>query len=294
MPTDEENVQYLYLVLTHGGMPTIDWDKVTEDLELKKGATMKRWSRLKAAMTEGKPAGPTAATFLWLLVKHSARDKAMDWNEVAEKCGTTPGAASKRWSRLKQSIENGDGPPTPAAKEKADGEKKSPAKERAPKKAADDKTAADGIKNEGEGEGEEEKPKPKKSTPKKRAPKAVKEDADPEGDLDGEEKPKKPAAKGKRGIKASEGSDDNDEKPQKRARATKKTAAAVKKEPSASPDDAVDAASGSQDVIKEVPTAAEGEDEGDGTFQEANEQIHEEVAEVGDEVDAEAEDEILV
>jgi hypothetical protein len=35
----------------------------------------------------------------------------MNWNEIAEKCGTTSGAASKRYSRMKQAFEAGDAPP---------------------------------------------------------------------------------------------------------------------------------------------------------------------------------------
>jgi hypothetical protein len=48
---------------------------VGKALELKNGAVTKRWSRLKQAMNEGKTPGPSAYEFLWLLVKHSARDK---------------------------------------------------------------------------------------------------------------------------------------------------------------------------------------------------------------------------
>jgi hypothetical protein len=35
----------------------------------------------------------------------------MNWNEIAEQCGTTSGAASKRYSRMKQALEAGDVPP---------------------------------------------------------------------------------------------------------------------------------------------------------------------------------------
>jgi hypothetical protein len=35
----------------------------------------------------------------------------MDWKDIAEKCGTTSGAASKRYSRMKQAFENGDAAP---------------------------------------------------------------------------------------------------------------------------------------------------------------------------------------
>jgi hypothetical protein len=35
----------------------------------------------------------------------------MDWNKIAEQCNTTAGAASKRYSRMKQAFEAGGGPP---------------------------------------------------------------------------------------------------------------------------------------------------------------------------------------
>jgi hypothetical protein len=35
----------------------------------------------------------------------------MDWKEIAEQCNTTAGAASKRYSRMKQAFETGGGPP---------------------------------------------------------------------------------------------------------------------------------------------------------------------------------------
>ncbi|KAF2873424.1 hypothetical protein BDV95DRAFT_343450 [Massariosphaeria phaeospora] len=117
MPSEEENLQYLYLVLTSGGAPTIDWAAVGDSMELKPGAVSKRWSRLKTAMTEGKNPGGAAYPFLWLCVKHSAKDKALDWTAIASKCNTTPGAASKRYSRMKQAFEKGD--PTPATPTKA-------------------------------------------------------------------------------------------------------------------------------------------------------------------------------
>ncbi|KAF1919730.1 hypothetical protein BDU57DRAFT_441970 [Ampelomyces quisqualis] len=111
MPTETENVQYLYLILTHGGSPNIDWDAVGTALDLKKGAVSKRWSRLKKSMENGeKPAG-SVYKFLWLCVKHGSRDKVPDWNEIAKQCGTTPGAASKRYSRMKQAFEAGDAAP---------------------------------------------------------------------------------------------------------------------------------------------------------------------------------------
>ncbi|KAF2265770.1 hypothetical protein CC78DRAFT_173800 [Lojkania enalia] len=112
MPSDEENVHYLYLILTSAGTPKIDWDKVSKNLNINKAAANKRWSRLKKAITDGKDAGPAAYQLLWLCVKHSNRDKAPDWTDIANKCGTTPGAASKRYSRMKIAFENAGVIPT--------------------------------------------------------------------------------------------------------------------------------------------------------------------------------------
>ncbi|ORY18998.1 hypothetical protein BCR34DRAFT_472521 [Clohesyomyces aquaticus] len=112
MPADEENAKYLYLVLTAAGPSSIDWAAVAKDLDLKPGATSKRWSRLKQAMNENKPPGPTAYQFLWLCIKHCKEGKAPDWKFIAEKCDTTVGAASKRYSRLKIAMEKGEAMPT--------------------------------------------------------------------------------------------------------------------------------------------------------------------------------------
>jgi len=80
-------------------------------MELSKGAVSKRWSRLKKTMQAGDTPTGSVYNFLWLCVKHSKRDAAMDWKDIAEKCGTTSGAASKRYSRMKQAFENGDAAP---------------------------------------------------------------------------------------------------------------------------------------------------------------------------------------
>ncbi|KAF2690415.1 hypothetical protein K458DRAFT_427152 [Lentithecium fluviatile CBS 122367] len=127
MPTEEENIQYLYLVLTAGGAPTIDMAAISKALNVSAGATSKRWSRLKQAMEGGKNPGSSAYEFLWLCVKHSSRDKVPDWNDIAQKCGTTSGAASKRYSRMKQAFEKGDAAPSTPSKSKNTNNPSSPA-----------------------------------------------------------------------------------------------------------------------------------------------------------------------
>jgi hypothetical protein len=53
----------------------IDWDAIGAAMKLKKGAIMKRWSRLKKSMQDGQKPGGSVYQFLWLCVKHSKRDK---------------------------------------------------------------------------------------------------------------------------------------------------------------------------------------------------------------------------
>ncbi|KAF1964593.1 hypothetical protein BU23DRAFT_575567 [Bimuria novae-zelandiae CBS 107.79] len=118
MPTEEENVQYLYLVLTNGGPPTLDWGPICAELGVNQGAASKRWSRLKQALEAGKPAGAQAYQTLWTVFKHSRREGALDWKAIASKCGTTPGAASKRYSRMKQAFEKGENATPPATPKK--------------------------------------------------------------------------------------------------------------------------------------------------------------------------------
>lgn len=111
MPTDEENVKFLWMVLTAGGMPSIDFDAMSAELNLKKGATSMRWTRLKKAIEKGKPPGPAAHQFLWLAVKNSTRVKSPDWKVIADACNIKPGAASMRFTRLKKAMETGAAAP---------------------------------------------------------------------------------------------------------------------------------------------------------------------------------------
>ncbi|EUC50591.1 hypothetical protein COCMIDRAFT_744 [Bipolaris oryzae ATCC 44560] len=116
MPSDIENITYLYQVLTHDGPPTIDWDAVSAALDLNKGAVTKRWSRLKSAMEKQQTPSSSSYSFLWLCVKHSTRTNPINWDVIATACNTTTGAASKRYSRMKLAFERGDTVPTSPAK----------------------------------------------------------------------------------------------------------------------------------------------------------------------------------
>lgn len=116
----------------------IDWDPVCAALELEKVAVTKRWSRLKLSINKGEKPDASNEQLLWLMVKHSERKKVgsptscflpphrrhsqgFDWVAIAEKCGSTKGAVSKRYSRMKLAFERGDEPPpsTPTKGNKA-------------------------------------------------------------------------------------------------------------------------------------------------------------------------------
>ncbi|KAI4952196.1 hypothetical protein J4E91_003658 [Alternaria rosae] len=136
MPSEAENINYLYLVLTNDGSPVINWDAVSAALELNKGAVTKRWSRLKQSMDRNEVPGGTTYQFLWLCVKHHKRTQPPNWSDIAAKANTTSGAASKRYSRMKKVFEDNDtvpdaGTPRPSVKNtraKAKATPKSPVK----------------------------------------------------------------------------------------------------------------------------------------------------------------------
>ncbi|RYO28704.1 hypothetical protein AA0111_g6709 [Alternaria arborescens] len=115
MLSEVENINYLYLVLTNDGNPTIDWDAVSSALDLEKGAVTKRWSRLKQAMEKNDVPGGTTYQFLWLCVKHNTRAQPPNWNDIAAKANTTAGAASKRYSRMKKAFEENGTAPCPSS-----------------------------------------------------------------------------------------------------------------------------------------------------------------------------------
>ncbi|XP_014562763.1 hypothetical protein COCVIDRAFT_83326 [Bipolaris victoriae FI3] len=116
MPSDSENITYLYQVLTHNGPPTIDWEAVSAALDLNKGAVMKRWSRLKSAVERQQTSSSSSYPFLWLCAKHSTRTNPINWEVIATACNTTTGAASKRYSRMKLAFERGDAVPSSPVK----------------------------------------------------------------------------------------------------------------------------------------------------------------------------------
>lgn len=192
-------------------------------MDLNKGAVSKRWSRMKKSMEQGEAPTGSAYKFLWLCLKHSNRDKVsaycrcanasdfclhvltvkqgMNWAEIAEQCGTTAGAASKRYSRMKQAFEAGDAAP--------DSGNCSPAPKTPSKTTPRKKTAA------ANGEGTPT-PNRKRASPKK---KAVNEAA---GEEDDDEDIKvKPEPDGD----AAEESEEETKKTPKKARVTKAKAA---------------------------------------------------------------------
>jgi len=188
-------------------------------MELNKGAVSKRWSRLKKAMEDSNPPGGSVYKFLWLCLKHSNRDKAsthchfhlhvltiqqaFDWAEIAAKCGTTPGAASKRYSRMKQAFDAGTDV-MPGSKS-ASPAPKTPSKSTPRKKAG----ATDGEATP--------TPKRKRASPKKKA--VAEEEAAEDDDEEMYVKPEQEE-------EAAEGSDNDIERiPSKKAKVTKPKAA---------------------------------------------------------------------
>ncbi|KAF2010070.1 hypothetical protein BU24DRAFT_473253 [Aaosphaeria arxii CBS 175.79] len=168
MPSQGENIQYLYQVLTEGGNPTIDFAKVGEVLDLKIGAVTKRWSRLKQAMKAGTVPNDSAYPFLWLCVKHSTH-QTLNWEAIAKACNLTVGAASKRYSRMKIAFEKGEAmPETPKKEPKAAGGAGTK------RKRASTSPKAKVVKEEaasehGENDGEDQAPAPKPKAAKAKA-----------------------------------------------------------------------------------------------------------------------------
>lgn len=124
--------------------------------------------------------------------------QALDWNAIAEKCGTTPGAASKRYSRMKQAFESGAEPP-------ASGGAASPGGAKTPAKATPKKAKA-AAATEGEGT-----PTPKrKRAPAKKKGDEVKQEDDGD-DAEQAKSPKKPRVTKKGAAKAGAGGDEQAE-----------------------------------------------------------------------------------
>ena len=97
--------------------------------------------------------------------------QALDWKAIASACGTTPAAASKRYSRMKLSFEKGEGaapPSTPKKGAAAAGEPSSGSKrKRAPastKKATQDQKFKLDPETESADEEDETQSSPKKRT----------------------------------------------------------------------------------------------------------------------------------
>ncbi|KAF2197176.1 hypothetical protein GQ43DRAFT_444480 [Delitschia confertaspora ATCC 74209] len=108
-----DNVKFLYLVMTSNGAPTTQWPAVAESMESTHGAITKRWSRLSLAMKDGKEPAADTYQFLWAVFKHSEMTtKGTNWKAIAEAANiVTPGAAAKRFNRLKLANQRGQEPP---------------------------------------------------------------------------------------------------------------------------------------------------------------------------------------
>lgn len=102
--------------------------------------------------------------------------QAPDWNDIAAKCNTTAGAASKRYSRMKQAFESGAAAPTPTPKASSTESKGSAKRKRgvaSTKAKTNEGTNGDvddienaktsGVKEEDNVDEETGKPKPKRA-----------------------------------------------------------------------------------------------------------------------------------
>jgi hypothetical protein len=138
----------------------------------------------------------------------------MNWDDIAKKCNTTPGAASKRYSRMKQAFDSGAAAPTPAKKEVAEGGRKRKRAEGSKAKSKDkseDKSEVDGDvdgqdADEAEGgEDEEEVVKNEKHEVKNEEKKEEKVKAETMAEVKEEKRPKpKPKVKEEEPVPISE------------------------------------------------------------------------------------------
>jgi hypothetical protein len=137
----------------------------------------------------------------------------MNWDDIAKKCNTTPGAASKRYSRMKQAFDSGAAAPTPAKKEVAEGGRKRKRAEGSKAKSKDkseDKSEVDSDvdsqdADEDEGEEDEEVVKNEKHEVKNEEKKEEKVKAETKAEVKEEKKPKpKPKVKEEEPVPISE------------------------------------------------------------------------------------------
>ncbi|OJD40593.1 uncharacterized protein BKCO1_1000397 [Diplodia corticola] len=106
MPTDLENARLMLLCLQFSTATTFDYKKIGEECGISAGAASKRMSRLKKAIKEGKETN-LDVRYLWSCIRLSDMDN-VDFKAVGAELSLNPGAASKRWSRLKQALERGE------------------------------------------------------------------------------------------------------------------------------------------------------------------------------------------
>ncbi|KAL1651955.1 hypothetical protein SLS58_000078 [Diplodia intermedia] len=159
MPSDLENAKLMFLCLQFSTATAFDYKKIGDECGVSAGAASKRMSRLKQAVKAGKEGAGLDVRYLWSCIQHSDMNN-VDFKAVGAELGLNPGAASKRWSRLKQALERGEtGSAAPAngapggKKGSADSNKKPPAggRKRQNTEAADDEDLGNGSVKKAKG-----------------------------------------------------------------------------------------------------------------------------------------------
>ncbi|KAI0609640.1 hypothetical protein TUN199_05444 [Pyrenophora tritici-repentis] len=86
MPTIDENIQFLHLVLTNDGKPAVNYSAVAAALNIRVSTVVKRLSRLNQSMDNDNAPRKSAYQFLWLCIKHTTGVQPINWVEIAAKC----------------------------------------------------------------------------------------------------------------------------------------------------------------------------------------------------------------
>ncbi|KAF7442503.1 hypothetical protein A1F99_133720 [Pyrenophora tritici-repentis] len=107
MPTIDENIQFLHLVLTNDGKPAVNYSAVAAALNIRVSTVVKRLSRLNQSMDNDNAPRKSAYQFLWLCIKHTTGVQPINWVEIAAKCETTVGAVVEQYRQVGMELDNG-------------------------------------------------------------------------------------------------------------------------------------------------------------------------------------------
>ncbi|GME27260.1 putative mannan endo-alpha-mannosidase dcw1 [Neofusicoccum parvum] len=146
MPTELENAKFMFQVLQFSNATGFNYKVIGDACNISAGAANKRMSRLKQAVKAGKETG-LDVRFLWSCIQNSDMGT-INFQTLGAELNLSAGAASKRWSRLKQTLERGEmGAPAPSKGGGAAGKKETGAGSGAGRK----RKAAEAENDEGDG-----------------------------------------------------------------------------------------------------------------------------------------------